>query len=562
MSFDFSTLITDRSQSDVETARELTTRVENGLATAEEIARWNLAAEKGAYNYTDLNRVIAAMDDINERLKAAGYVTGYRRIEVPRQGGGGLPEGYKELEYIQSSGTQYIDTGFTPNQETKAELDFQMIGNGGIWQCVFGERQPSANIDSFAFWLDPSNNFLFYWSNTNSGFPEPLNFAGRHTLTIDGNISSMDGQTISQPSSTFTGKYPIAIFAINEGALSSFANFKLYGLKLYNDGLLVRNYRPCRSPDGDVGLYDLVSEQFYGNSGTGSFIAGPMADLPSEYTELEYIQTSGTQYINLDFNPNQDTSIEVKFQTNQTNMAGVCMSGATWGDRMFGIFSHIAVYANNSTSAIFYGNEPVIAKLDKNSVYKDDSLINTFQYSQFQVLYPLYLMARNYGNSVGENTPGLYYYCIVEDNSIMVRKMIPVKRNLDNVIGMYDMMNGVFYTNSGYGDFTAGPEVENNSAIMTASNSELDPYIWYEDDVPTYSLMQGYLSNVKALRSTLEVIETTPEVPDDMDALTFTEANNIELILIGIEAVINSMSKVFIRSGTTVSGGPGFYFVN
>ena len=142
MSFDFSTLITDRSQSDVETARELTTRVENGLATAEEIARWNLAAEKGAYNYTDLNRVIAAMDDINERLTAAGYVTGYQRIAVPHQDAGGrLPSGYTELQYIESTGTQYIDTGITPTQDYILYTKVAFLGSSGT--NVLGTRNSS-----------------------------------------------------------------------------------------------------------------------------------------------------------------------------------------------------------------------------------------------------------------------------------------------------------------------------------------------------------------------------------------------------------------------------------
>ena len=36
-----------------------------------------------------------------------------------------MPSGYTEVEYIESTGTQYIDTGFTPNQDTRMLLDFQ-----------------------------------------------------------------------------------------------------------------------------------------------------------------------------------------------------------------------------------------------------------------------------------------------------------------------------------------------------------------------------------------------------------------------------------------------------
>ena len=82
MSFDFSTLITDRQKSDADYARALIGKITDGTATAEELAEWNAATLKGVYDYTDLNRVTAAMDEINSLLSAAGYKTGYQPVEV------------------------------------------------------------------------------------------------------------------------------------------------------------------------------------------------------------------------------------------------------------------------------------------------------------------------------------------------------------------------------------------------------------------------------------------------------------------------------------------------
>lgn len=53
------------------------------------------------------------------------------------------------------------------------------------------------------------------------------------------------------------------------------------------------------------------------------------------------------------------------------------------------------------------------------------------------------------------------------DNTTLVRNMIPVKRNSDNEVGMYDLVNGVFYTNSGTGSFVTG-KVSANSPIEEA----------------------------------------------------------------------------------------------
>ena len=72
MPFDFSTLITDRAQADIE-ALESILGTPMSDWTAEQLAAFNQAVSKGAYNYTDLNRVTEAMDYINGRLVSYGY---------------------------------------------------------------------------------------------------------------------------------------------------------------------------------------------------------------------------------------------------------------------------------------------------------------------------------------------------------------------------------------------------------------------------------------------------------------------------------------------------------
>lgn len=72
MDFDFSTLITDRTQEELDALENLLNApMENW--TAEQLAAYNQAASKGSYNYTDLNRVTQAMDYINEQLVGYGY---------------------------------------------------------------------------------------------------------------------------------------------------------------------------------------------------------------------------------------------------------------------------------------------------------------------------------------------------------------------------------------------------------------------------------------------------------------------------------------------------------
>ena len=86
-------------------------------------------------------------------------------------------------------------------------------------------------------------------------------------------------------------------------------------------------------------------------------------------------------------------------------------------------------------------------------------------------------------------------------------------------------------------------------SIATAPKTD-----WAVDDAPTISQMQKYLADVEALRSAIAVLPTTPEVPPDMDGLTYTEANDIEKILIDIDRLITSMTFAWFYSGDIYSG--------
>ena len=83
MNFDFSTLVTDRTLADVSRVAEITKKIIENTATKEELAEWHSTSMKGAYNYTDLNRVKAAMDCLYDCLTDYGYALhGYAELPV------------------------------------------------------------------------------------------------------------------------------------------------------------------------------------------------------------------------------------------------------------------------------------------------------------------------------------------------------------------------------------------------------------------------------------------------------------------------------------------------
>lgn len=77
---------------------------------------------------------------------------------------------------------------------------------------------------------------------------------------------------------------------------------------------------------------------------------------------------------------------------------------------------------------------------------------------------------------------------------------------------------------------------------------------WTQTDIPTQADMTIYLADVEAIRSALAVKPTTPETPDDVVGLTYIEANNIEQILLDVDALITTMMLSFVYCGRVYSG--------
>ena len=77
---------------------------------------------------------------------------------------------------------------------------------------------------------------------------------------------------------------------------------------------------------------------------------------------------------------------------------------------------------------------------------------------------------------------------------------------------------------------------------------------WTASDIPKESDMRTYLSDVDILRNALTVIPGTPEVPEDMERLTYKEANDIERILLAVDGLITKMINSYFYSNEIFCG--------
>ena len=96
--------------------------------------------------------------------------------------------------------------------------------------------------------------------------------------------------------------------------------------------------------------------------------------------------------------------------------------------------------------------------VDKNKnvcTFNDDTITNPSSVATASA--NMFLLALNNAGSAQYFLNAKLYSCDIYDNDVLVRDFVPCK-NPSGVIGLYDVVNGVFYQNAGTGEFTAGDE--------------------------------------------------------------------------------------------------------
>lgn len=178
---------------------------------------------------------------------------------------------YTQIAWLGGGGTRYIITDYTPKGNTKIVLDAQFTAINSLgW--VYGSR--GTNI--YALACNPSINQWIFGYNTGIGngtFSKALD-TDRHTFINDQGTLYIDSQVATPyTKTTYTCQYPMGIFKSNgSGNTAACPGAKIYGMKVYEDDVLVRQYVPAiRKSDSVAGLYEMVVGAFWTNDGSGTF---------------------------------------------------------------------------------------------------------------------------------------------------------------------------------------------------------------------------------------------------------------------------------------------------
>lgn len=174
-----------------------------------------------------------------------------------------LPSTYQEVEYIESSWTQKINTWYTTNSNMRIVCDFYTT-NTAINNVIFATENWSWAWSNYILCFTNNTDFLI---GTNSG----TTFTGtplstKHKVEFSLSSITLDSTTITKSSSV--GTYNISLFQWNGNS----GKVRIYSFKAYTWATQERDLVPCyRIGDSVIWMYDLVNWVFYTNAGSWTF---------------------------------------------------------------------------------------------------------------------------------------------------------------------------------------------------------------------------------------------------------------------------------------------------
>ena len=184
-----------------------------------------------------------------------------------------------EVEYLESTGTQYVDTGVI----IPPDVDFEFTGsivsdiaNG----CVFGETREflwGQSNNGYALVTTAGGRIYLRYGNstlTVVGLTD-IGLANTFTASLEGNAFKVNGLLVSTVDRISSFDRPVSsMFVFRRNSISAhnptFSAIRINNLKF---GTLF-DFIPVRK--GTFGyMYDRISGQLFGNAGTGAFVIGP-----------------------------------------------------------------------------------------------------------------------------------------------------------------------------------------------------------------------------------------------------------------------------------------------
>lgn len=190
-----------------------------------------------------------------------------------------FPEGVVPVEYIESTGSQYIDTGVIVNSRSTVEFEVQVVnyndGCMGLYEASSGGRMLYINF--YGNKIYPRYGYFSPSSAQLNPYDGWIRFGVNRVVFSNGTI--IINETIAYSDISISGldtlTKPMILFAyMRVNNIQGYTKARVFRFRIWNVDELILDIVPVR--EGEVGaMYDLVSGGLFYNQGTGAFIIGP-----------------------------------------------------------------------------------------------------------------------------------------------------------------------------------------------------------------------------------------------------------------------------------------------
>ena len=405
-----------------------------------------------------------------------------------------LPSGYTPLEYIESTGSQYVDTGYAPTYQTRVVAKYTVESSTG-WLFGCRDTNSSTSPNQFGVFVTSATTVRSdYFGTSVTG--TVASATGTVVLDKNKNVLNYNGGVITNTSVTDGAcTRSMWIFTINNaGSTGTFLKGKLDAYEIYENGTLVRDYVPCINASGTVGLYDMVNGTFGGDAAGVGFVAGPVAAQPEAPASLEVIGTT-------------------------RNAVVLAWPGAPVGQSYRLYRDGVVVYEG---SALCYTDAGLAA--GSAHVYSVHTVIGSTE-------------------SEGVTTEATTTEGIVLITDRTAADVSAGRRKgYYNALDLIRVGEAMVYLDERFAAV----------GISVTVSPKLD---WQLSDIPTHAQALHYLTDIGVLRGKLTEFRETVSLPGSLNALTWAQANDIETILLDVEKLIQTIILSFRHySGRAISG--------
>lgn len=214
---------------------------------------------------TDISKVYLGNTEVSKAYLGSTLVHGSDGPVLPYDA---------EVEYLQSAGTQWIETDYYPNDATVIQAKYL---------CNKKEKAPFAvrwsgasTYDTFGAYVASTSRATIYYGRFSDNKYANINVSSASAieLTIGLNQIKLNANTANITRDSFTSTYPLFLFCMNnEGLASMGAPMLLYSLTITEGANTIMDLIPVRK-SGVGYMYDKVSGNLFGNDGSGSFTYG------------------------------------------------------------------------------------------------------------------------------------------------------------------------------------------------------------------------------------------------------------------------------------------------